>query len=98
MRADFEEHGSVVSFDLTFNLVKGITASGKRWKLGCFLGSSRSRRLVPLGLVLTTLEDHEVYVRIFKTFFQAMRGCPGVLVTDDERAMGAALTEMKVKK
>lgn len=55
MKKQFATYGDLVSFDLTFSLVKGQQSSQK-WKLGCFLGQSRAKHMVPLGLVLTLHE------------------------------------------
>lgn len=73
-------------------MVKDQSASGGSWKLGCFLGTSISKRMVPLALVLTLYENTEAYASIMSTFFRAMEGQPAVLITDEEKAIGAALS------
>ena len=91
MKNQFREIGDVVSFDLTFKMVRDQSNSGGTWKLGCFLATSPSKRMVPLALVLTLRETTEVYTRILTTFFKAMEGQPSVLISDEEKAIGAAV-------
>ena len=95
MKRLFAHYGDVVSFDLSFNLIKNPHRSGKKWKVGFFLGTSNCKHVVPLGLVATLNETKETYAQIFKTFFNAMGDTPGVVVTDEERAISAALNELK---
>ncbi len=96
MREKFERYGDVVSFDLTFQMVKNIHQSSEnRWKLGVFLGVSSCKHLVPLGIVFTLNQTREAYSKIFRTFFAAVKGHPRILVTDEEKAIGAALGELK---
>jgi hypothetical protein len=82
MKRHFGMYGDMASFDLTFLMIKGENFSGLRWKLGCFIGLSSARHIVPLGLILTLKETQEVYTRIFRTFFEAVGGCPAVIVAD----------------
>jgi len=91
MRRQFAAIGEVVTFDLTFKMIKGESEAGGRWKLGCFLGTSPTKRMVPLALVVTLLDNTQVYVRFLRTFFLAMKGQPAVLITDEEKAIGAAV-------
>jgi len=83
MRKNFDMYGDSVSFDLTFNLVKDHHDSGRKWKLGCFLGLSASKHILPFALVATLFDSKEVFVRIFKTFFTAVNGQPKVIITDE---------------
>ena len=53
MKAQFQVYGDVVTFDLTFNTIKNLHPSGKSWKVGCFLANSSTKKIVPLGLVVT---------------------------------------------
>ena len=98
MRQQFTKYGDSISFDLTFQLVKNRHfTSNDRWKVGVFLGVSSCKHLVPLGIVLTLDQTADTYVKIFRTFFEAVRGQPKLIITDDEKAIGAALREMKEK-
>ena len=40
---------------------------------------------------MTLEQTAPTYVKIFKTFFEAVRGEPKIIITDDEKAIGAAL-------
>lgn len=42
-----------MTFDLTFNMIKNIHISGRKWKVGAFLGMSAAKHIVPFGLVIT---------------------------------------------
>jgi len=51
MKRNFQDYGDLVSFDLSFNLIKDQHPNGKHWKIGCFLGSSSTKKMVPLAFV-----------------------------------------------
>lgn len=56
MRKNFEKYGrdQFTSFDFTFNLIKDAHPdSNMKYKLGCFMGLSNCRKLVPFALVIT---------------------------------------------
>jgi hypothetical protein len=72
-------------------MIKNNDINGKQWKMGFFLGVSSCKRIVHLGLVVVLNENKENYVRIFKTFFEAMKGQPKVIVTDEEKTLLAAI-------
>jgi hypothetical protein len=49
MKENFKHYGQVITFDLTFNMIKNVS-DGKKWKIGAFLSTSCSKKIVPLGL------------------------------------------------
>jgi len=49
MKEMMVEYRDVISFDLTYNMVK-------QWKLGCFVAMSSAKHFAPLGLVMTLYE------------------------------------------
>jgi len=57
MKRNFQDYGDLVSFDLSFNLIKDQHPNGKYWKIGCFLGSSSTKKMVPLAIVAMVPED-----------------------------------------
>ena len=95
MKNLYHQYKDVISFDLTFNLIKDRHPSGKKWKLGCFVATSAAKRITPLGLVVCLHETAETYCQIFKTYFGIMGSSPAVLVTDEEKAVRAALSELR---
>ena len=95
MRDNYQKWGQVISFDLTFNLVRDVHSSGSKWKMGCFVALTSSRRVVPVALVATLHTTKEVYVQILRTFFSVTGTKPPVLVTDEETGMLAAIDELK---
>ena len=62
MRYNFKAYGEVLMFDLTFNLVKNMHESKKKWKVGFFVGVSSSKHIVLLGLILTLEKTKNTYV------------------------------------
>ncbi len=63
--------------------------------MGVFLGLSSTNRIVPFGVAITLETTKEAYLDIFKMFFEAVQGQPKVIVTDEERAIHAALVELQ---
>lgn len=76
-------YGDVLSFDLTYNLVRNRHPTGEKWKVGVFLGMSSVKRMVPLGVVFTLFERKKVYQQMFKTLFKVMGRSPEIIMTDE---------------
>ena len=55
MKEYFRYYGDLISFDLSFNLIKNRN-DDKTWKVGVFLGTSAYKRIVPLAIVATLYE------------------------------------------
>ena len=72
MKELFPKYGDVISFDFTFKLVKNTHISGQKWKIGLFLGTSSCKRMVPLGIVMSLYQTKESYLKIFRTYFDAV--------------------------
>lgn len=49
-----EIFGSVISFDLTYNIIKGKNYNGRQWALGFFATTDANLRIVPIGVALMT--------------------------------------------
>lgn len=82
MKENFHRYGNWVGFDFTFNLVQESHSNGKNWKIGCFMGISSSKKMVPYGLVLSTDETEERFYQIFKSFFDIMKKEAAVIISD----------------
>jgi hypothetical protein len=95
MKRNFEKYGNWVGFDFTFNLVQENHANGKNWKVGCLMGISSSKKMVPFGLVLSTEETEERFYSIFKSFFDIMKKEAPVIISDEDHALAAALKNLK---
>ena len=95
MKESFQKYGNWIGFDFTFNLVQETHPNGKNWKVGCFMGISSSKKMVPFGLVLSTEETEERFYQIFKSFFDIMKKETVVIVSDEDHALAAALKNMK---
>ena len=95
MKENFEKFGDWVGFDFTFNMIQEKHASGKEWRIGCFMGISNAKRLVPFGLVLSTEETKERFYQIFKTFSNIMNKSPKIIISDEDKALMFALKALK---
>jgi hypothetical protein len=84
----------VLSFDLTFNLIKNTHPSKHKYKVGAFMCTSSCKKLTPVGLVVSLHQSRETYAEIFSTFFKAMGSQPKVLVTDEEKAIRAGVKDL----
>lgn len=82
MKQNFHKYGNWVGFDFTFNLVQENHSNGKNWKVGCFMGISSSKKMVPYGLVLSIDETEERFYQIFKSFFDIMKKEAAVIISD----------------
>ena len=95
MKENFQKFGDWIGFDFTFNLVQEKHKSGKDWKVGCIMGISNAKKIVPFGLVLCIEETKERFYQIFKSFSNIMNKSPKVIISDEDKALTAALKELK---
>jgi hypothetical protein len=95
MKENYAKYGHYIGFDFTFNMIQEVYRNGKRWKVGCFMGISSSKKLVPFGLVVSTEETKERFCQIFRSFFEIMSNQPKVIVSDEDRGLIGALQFMK---
>ena len=85
MRKNYAKYGAsqFMAFDMTFNLFRQSHHSGQKFKLGCFMGLSSTRKLVPFGLVVSVDETKDRYSQIYRTFLQLMdQQPPSCVITD----------------
>jgi hypothetical protein len=76
--------GQFVGFDFTFNLIRDRHDSGLSFKVGCIVGLSNTRRLVPFALVVSVDESKARCIQIFETFFSIMGGAqPSSIISDE---------------
>jgi hypothetical protein len=59
------------------------------------MGVSSTNKLVPFGIAITLGMDTEAYVNIFRMFFEAVKGRPKIIVSDEEKAIHSALVELR---
>jgi hypothetical protein len=98
MKLNFNKYGrgEFCSFDLTHHLIRELSPhSNSPYKVGCLMGLSSSRKLVPFGLVITDVETKERYKTIFKMFFQMMEGYPSVLITDEAASIIHSIKDLE---
>lgn len=84
MKKSFSAYGDKISFDLTFSLIKEKSPLGNTWKVGVFLGTSKTGRMVPLGVTITDTMTAESYTTIFRMFFEAHDGRKPESIISDE--------------
>jgi hypothetical protein len=52
MRANFARFGDLLSFDVTYNLIKNNTSDGRRYRLGVFTVFDTNIRILLAGIVI----------------------------------------------
>lgn len=50
MRRNFNKYGDMVSFDITYNILKNSTSDGKRYRLGVFCVLDTNVRVLIVGI------------------------------------------------
>lgn len=86
----FKSFGQFVCFDLSYKIVRE-----REFRIGTFVGLNQNCSIVPFALVLVNSETKETFKTIFTRFFQLIEGRPEAIVTDDQKAIGSALQELK---
>lgn len=82
MKSHFEKYGQWTSLDFTYNMVTPRERSGKKYAVGCFVGLSSCKHIVPFALVISCSETKDVYYTIFRSFFDLMGNLPQTIITD----------------
>jgi hypothetical protein len=95
MKENFHRYGNWVDFDFALDLVQETHTNGKNWKVGCFMGISSSKKIVPFDLVLSAEETEERFYQIFKSFFGIMKKKAAVIVSDENHTLAAVLQPQK---
>jgi hypothetical protein len=54
MKKMFEMYGQVMSFDLTYNVIKNDSTSAKQYAVGIFTGVNCYNHIIPFGIAITT--------------------------------------------
>lgn len=96
----YQRFGDVVCFDLTYNLLRDRSKTGKQWGLGVFTGMGCNMELVIFGYCLTCSESAKTFMMIFENVFQLLSGgqrskMPSVIITDEQKSINYAITELK---
>jgi hypothetical protein len=52
MRKNYEKYGEMVSFDITYNLLKNVSSNGHRYRIGVFCVTDSNIRILMAGIAL----------------------------------------------
>ena len=74
----------VVTFDLTYKLIRELSPNGQDYRVGAFLTMSENYRITPLAILILDNEQKDTFKKVFLKFFE-MFGCqPQTFVTDEQ--------------
>lgn len=98
-RGYFSMYGQCIIFDVTYNVCRRWKSSdsgiAQQYGLGIFSGISNSNSTIIFGFCLLTTEKTEDFIELFKGFFDLIGGTPQTIVTDEQAAINAALSQLK---
>jgi len=70
MRDSFKKYGDLLSFDITYNLLRNFTSDGKQYRLGVFCVTDTNIRILIAGIALMSQEGARDFANMFEMFFR----------------------------
>lgn len=98
MKSHFEKYGQWTSLDFTYNMVTPKERGANKYAVGCFVGLSSCKHIVPFALVIACSETKDVYYSIFRSFFDLMGGVPQTIITDEAMSIKGAIKDLAEDK
>jgi hypothetical protein len=88
MRRNYQRYGDLLSFDLTYNLIKNMTIDGRKYGLGVFCVTDTNIRVLIAGISMMCDERTEDMYKMFDFFFRLHDGRqPQTIITDQQKTM-----------
>lgn len=91
MKKNFKSYGDILSFDITYKLIKNTTSDDKRYRLGVFCVTDTNLRILLAGLAIICDETVNTMYKIFQFFFEIHRKQPDSIITDQQGTIETAL-------
>lgn len=70
MRRNYRRYYELLSFDITYNLLKMFTSDGKRFRLGVFCVTDTNIRILLAGIAIISEERIQDMYKMFSFFFR----------------------------
>jgi hypothetical protein len=65
MKKNYERYGEIVSFDITYNLLKNTSSEGRRYRVGVFCVTDSNIRVLMAGIAIVCQETTADMYKVF---------------------------------
>ena len=97
MIKNYQKYGDMVSFDITYNLLKNFSTEGRRFQVGVFCVYDSNIRILFAGLTIICRETIVELSRVFELFLRIHGKPPQSFITDEQQSVIGALEDLKQK-
>ena len=98
MIKNYQKYGDMVSFDITYNLLKNFSTEGRRFRVGVFCVYDSNIRILFAGLAIICRETIVELYRVFELFLRIHGKPPQSFITDEQQSVISALEDLRQKE
>jgi hypothetical protein len=95
MRDSYNRFGDMISFDVTYNLLRNITHDNHRFRVGIFTVGDTNQRILFAGLAIVAEETTATFFTIFDMFLNIHGRSPMSIITDDQQTIALAIDQLR---
>ena len=96
MRESYVRFGDLVAFDITYGLLRNVTAEdSRRYRVGVFSVNDTNLRILFAGIAILVDETAKALFTVFSDFIQLHGKSPSSFITDGQEAIAAAIDELR---
>lgn len=96
MKDNYKRYKDLLSFDITYNLIRNLTPTGGVYRLGVFCVTDTNIRILMAGIALMTDERVEDFCLMFQLFFRLHEGqLPESIITDQQKSIEHAIEKLR---
>ena len=90
--ANYNKYSDIVTFDLTYGLLRNVAHDLRRYRVGIFGLQDSNLRALLGGIVFMVDETTEAMYQAFNLLFDIHGKAPTTLITDDQTSIASAVT------
>ena len=87
MKDSYSRFGDLVSFDITYNILRNVAQDNRRFRVGVFTVQDTNVRVLFAGLAIIADETAYTLSRMFYLLFDIHGKTPSTLVTDGQHSI-----------
>jgi hypothetical protein len=95
MMDSYNRFGEMISFDITYNLLRNITHDNHRFRVGIFTVGDTNQRILFAGLAFIADETTTAFFNVFDMLFNIHGRPPMSIITDDQHTIALAIDQLR---
>lgn len=95
MIRNYQKYGDMVSYDITYSLLKNMSSEGRRYRVGLFCVYDCNIRILLAGISIVCRETTAEMYRVFELFISCHGRPPQSFITDEQESIASAINELK---